>query len=182
MRGRGLTWVETVRDVPRDDNRERGRGRPGNYILGAPAQNLSVRPAPRTLPYRWQVPARSEQLAPHRVHAARPCRPVDERPPLGEGPAHTPAETARCRLLWISDRDELQILAPERHDHVGRADFGVAPARNRLQAVLLAQLVRAVLEVRHRQQYMVDDGGRVEILRRLREVGHPSLVLTNVWR
>jgi hypothetical protein len=55
--------VETVGDVPLDDKREGDPRRAGIQILGAPAQILSVRSSPRTLPDGRQVPPGSEQLA-----------------------------------------------------------------------------------------------------------------------
>src|SRR5260370_16533098 len=179
---RRLTWVEAVGDVPLDGKGEGETGGGGVGILRAPAQDLSVRAAPRALPGWWQLPARGEQLGSQRIDALRPQGPVDERPPVIQRAGYALAESARRCLLRVRDRDQLQILAAQRHDHVGRAQLRVAPARNRLQSVMLAQGASARFEVCHREQAMVDDGGRVEILRGLSEVRHPTLFLTNVWR
>src|SRR5215207_6588372 len=136
---------------PPDEEGERGLGR-GLVDSGQPpAQRAAIAAGARAAAHGEAEPLRNL------VEPIRAGHPAERLPGAGLKPVSDPApERARRRLGFVDDRDQLEVRLAKRHDPVGGAPAGVTATLQRGEPMARLQLAPRRLEVRDRDDHMVE--------------------------
>jgi len=125
-------------------------------VEGAPAEQDSIWSPARSLPGTDHRQSRSRQPPLNRSQVSNPDGPGRERRTTVESLGDAAAERVGRGLLGVYDVDQLQVIATQGNDHVGRPGSRVAATRQGCQPVTAAHLARTRLQVGDREQHVVD--------------------------